>query len=41
MALRTEYTPDFAHNILTDAKGICTAPLYQGVENAFDLSVTY
>jgi hypothetical protein len=36
MALRTEY----ARDMLTNTKGICTAPLYQGVGNAFDLSVT-
>jgi hypothetical protein len=41
MALRTEYAPDFTRDMLTNAKGICTAPLYQGVGNAFDLSVTY
>jgi hypothetical protein len=41
MALRAEYAADFARDMLTNAKGICTAPLYQGVESALDLSVTY
>jgi hypothetical protein len=41
MTLRPEYAPDFARVMLAKPNGICTALLYSGVRNAFDLSVTY
>jgi hypothetical protein len=41
MTLRPEYAPDFGRVMLAKPNGICTSPLYQGVGNASDLSVTY